>query len=156
MNKPKLSKIIANDYIALLAVVFAVFLPLALFVCSVLGFGVRSSGRVVDFEQSDFRAMVPYLTITSAAAIVGFYARITWIKSILEQGVPARGVIRSIMTYRDRGRIEFDYEYAGHKLSAGMAVHLSKAVRQLRPGDVVDVVVSREKPTRALLRSLFV
>lgn len=142
MDKPRIGKIIANDYIAMIAVVSIFVLP------AVLVFA--------GLKEGGFDRYLSYAAVGIVLAVAGFIARINWVTRILERGAPVRGVIREINAYKDRGRIEFDYEYAGHKLSAGMAVHLSKAVKELQPGDHVNVVVDREKPTRALLRDLFV
>ena len=61
-----------------------------------------------------------------------------------------------IRLWKDRGRIEFEYEYAGSKFRRGTAVHRSKEVRSLREGDAIEVVVDRTQPKRALIRNLYV
>lgn len=70
-------------------------------------------------------------------------------------GEECQGRITSFWMERDRGRVEFAYEFAGATHSSGMALHKNPATSSLREGAPVTVLVDPNRPNRAILPDLF-
>jgi hypothetical protein len=57
---------------------------------------------------------------------------------------------------RDRGRVEFRYEFNGERLESWMPVHQSPEVLALRESQEIDILVDATRPRRAIIRHIFI
>ena len=67
-----------------------------------------------------------------------------------------RGNITRIRLVRDRGRVEFRYEFNGERLESWMPVHQTPEVLALRESQEIDLLVDATRPRRAIIRHLFI
>ena len=82
--------------------------------------------------------------------------RVTRIQTLFRRGAAVRGSITRIRFARDRGRVEFRYEFNGQRLESWMPVHQSPEVLALRESQEIDLLVDATRPRRAIIRDLFV
>lgn len=98
-----------------------------------------------------------YLAI--AATLAGpliVWWQVKAIRSVFEQGQLAPGVIRSTQFIRDRGRINYNYRYAGELYTGTVTVHVTDHSKSFQTGQEVEVVVNPGKPQQAYLRKLYI
>lgn len=89
--------------------------------------------------------------------VCGWFAsqRIKNIKRIISDGIEVKGRIQSIYFARDRGRVEYDYEYNGQAYHAGNAIWKNRETTKLSEGDDIDLIVDSAKPSRAFIKTLY-
>ena len=63
-------------------------------------------------------------------------------------------VITRILLVRDRGRVEFRYDFNGELFESWMPVHQSREVLALRESQEIDLRVDATQPRRAIIRDL--
>lgn len=93
--------------------------------------------------------------LISAAFALTLADRISHIARLFEHGIPARAVVTGLRIVRDRGRLEFAFEYDGRRFASWMPVHKTEQVMTLIPGTAIEVLFNREKPEQAIVKSLF-
>ena len=71
------------------------------------------------------------------------------------RGVVVPGVVTAVPWTKDRGTLRYRYLFEGREFERFNLVHRSTAVRRLRPGDSVEVVVQRDRPSRAFVKQLY-
>ena len=101
----------------------------------------------------------PLPTALPIAATVMFLGILIWrfrrLARLFSNGRHARGQITRISIFRDRGRLEFVFDYNGSTVASWMPVHKSRAVAALTPGDAVDILFDPADPRRAIVRQIF-
>lgn len=91
----------------------------------------------------------------SGALIVWLFWRIGRVAKLFAHGQLAVGRITHLRLAKDRGRLEFEFEYQGKPISTWSPIHQTKAVLSLTPGTVVEVLFDTSRPTRAIVRHLY-
>ena len=81
--------------------------------------------------------------------------RVKRIQMLFRRGTAVRGSITRIRLVRDRGRVEFRYEFNGERLESWMPVHQTPEVLALRESQEIDLLVDATRPRRAIIRHLF-
>ena len=144
--KPHLKKILLADWPALF--------------CSISIPGIWVIGLIFPFlRQGATFGRVEILTIALPLSLIaaGFLLwRVTRIQTLFSRGAAVRGNITRLRLVRDRGRVEFRYEFNGERLESWMPVHQSPEVLALRESQKVDLLVDAIRPRRAIIRHLFV
>jgi hypothetical protein len=144
--KPHLKKIMLADWPALF--------------CSISIPGIWVIGLVFPFlRQGATFGRVEILTIALPLSLIaaGFLLwRVTRIQTLFRRGAAVRGNITRIRLVRDRGRVEFRYEFNGERLESWMPVHQTPEVLALRESQEIDLLVDATRPRRAIIRHLFI
>jgi hypothetical protein len=144
--KPHLKKILLADWPALF--------------CSISIPGIWVIGLIFPFlRQGATFGRVEILTIALPLSLIaaGFLLwRVTRIQTLFSRGAAVRGNITRIRLVRDRGRVEFRYEFNGERLESWMPVHQSPEVLALRESQEIDILVDATRPRRAIIRHLFI
>lgn len=91
----------------------------------------------------------------SAALIIWLVWRIRRVARLFTHGQLATGQVTSLLLAKDRGRIEFAFEYQGKRVSTWMPIHQTKAVLSLAPGATVEVLFDKDHPARAIVKHLY-
>lgn len=135
-------RVVRNDYTSLV------------FLLPVLVVGPVTYGAVRDRGP---RGALPYLVVAAAAVIAGVVAlsrRVSAIREVLETGMKVKGRVTSVWFHEDRGRVEFEYEYAG-KRQAGVAINRNASTESLRAGREIDIALHPERPDQPLVLGLY-
>jgi hypothetical protein len=144
--KPHLKKILLADWPALF--------------CSISIPGIWVIGLIFPFlRQGATFGRVEILTIALPLSLIaaGFLLwRATRIQTLFSRGAAVRGNITRIRLVRDRGRVEFRYEFNGERLESWMPVHQTPEVLALRESQEIDLLVDATRPRRAIIRHLFI
>lgn len=146
MIQPHLKKILLADWPALF--------------CFIAIPGIWVIGLIFPFLRQGARfGRVEMLTIALPLTVIaaGFLLwRVKRIQMLFRRGTAVRGHITRIRLVRDRGRVEFRYEFNGEFLESWMPVHQSPEVLALRESQEIDILVDATRPRRAIIRHLFV
>ncbi len=128
--------------------------------CSISIPGIWVIGLVFPFlRQGATFGRVEILTIALPLSLIaaGFLLwRVTRIQTLFSRGAAVRGNITRIRLVRDRGRVEFRYEFNGERLESWMPVHQTPEVLALRESQEIDLLVDATRPRRAIIRHLFI
>ncbi len=128
--------------------------------CSISIPGIWVIGLVFPFlRQGATFGRVEILTIALPLSLIaaGFLLwRVTRIQTLFRRGAAVRGNITRIRLVRDRGRVEFRYEFNGERLESWMPVHQTPEVLALRESQEIDLLVDATRPRRAIIRHLFI
>lgn len=81
--------------------------------------------------------------------------RILRIKRLFDGRNIIAGTINHIVIVKDRGRLEFSFNYNGSTISSWMPVHKTKEVLYFESGTPVTVAFNPDKPTDAIVLDLF-
>lgn len=135
-------RIIKNDYLALLLLI----LSPALLV------GVALEGR--DFSPLELNWALSIAGVLVLPCAVFLWKRVSGIRETLQSGQRLAGRIVSVWFHRDRGRLEFEYSYAGAR-RAGVAINKNSSTEALCPGQEIDLAVNPERPERPLVLGLY-
>lgn len=150
---PGLSRIISTDYTALLGAILPLVGVLLWIGNKFFGFPSRWRGREIQQGDSTF------LWIAAAMVIVGVLLllwRIHTFQSLFIAGHRVPGRVTTVSFFRDRGRIEYEYQYAGASHHAGNAIHKNKRTMAIQQGMPVTIVVDPANPKRTILLDLYV
>jgi hypothetical protein len=149
-------RILKNDYPSLLMLMF-----IGLVWVLPIGGGVfrflREDRGGDDFEVGSTTIIVFVVTAVAVTIVFGWLAskRIRSIKRIIRTGSEVEGRIQSIGFVKDRGRVEFEYDYDGRTYQGGSAIWKNRETSQLQDGDEVTLVIDPENPSRAFIASLY-
>lgn len=91
----------------------------------------------------------------SVALIIWLLWRVSRVAKLFAHGQLAVGKVTHLRIAKDRGRLEFEFEYQGKPISAWTPIHKTKAVLSLTPGTVVEVLFDTSRPTRAIVKHLY-
>ena len=91
----------------------------------------------------------------SVALIICLAWRIRRVAKLFTHGQIAVGKVTHLSIAKDRGRLEFEFEYLGKLISTWAPIHKTKAVLSLPPGTVVEVLFDTSRPTRAIVKHLY-
>jgi hypothetical protein len=144
--KPRLGSILWTD---LPALVFLMCLPVIWLISAQLIF-FRHDG---SFTARD--ALM--LAIPLSLVVGGLLAwRIARIYRLFSRGQLVRAQITRVYVAKgDRGRLDFAYDFGGHRVSSWTAVHKNKHVEALAVNQQVEVLVDSANPANAIVRQLY-
>jgi len=92
----------------------------------------------------------------TVAAIATLVWRLTRIRKLFLEGRVVTGAIRNTQFIKDRGRINFNYDYGGQDYTGTVVVHITERSKSYQDGQVVELVVNPEKPQQSYLRELYI
>lgn len=97
-----------------------------------------------------------WLPVTiSVALIIWLVWRISRIAKLFAHGQLTVGKVTDLRIAKDRGRLEFEFEYQGKSISTWSPIHKTKAVLSLTPGTGIEVLFDKNCPTRAIVKHLY-
>jgi hypothetical protein len=150
---PTLWRIISTDYWALVG---------AIVPCVGTGFWIANAffGFPGKLGRPPLPPNHPLFIGLGAAGVIGgallLTARRRFFDALFTSGHRARGTITSVRFLRDRGRLEFTFEYQGQLRCGGNAVHRTKRTAALRAQQAVTVLVNPARPENAIILDLYV
>lgn len=140
MTPPGLARIVKADYGAMLGVVVM---------------GLAGGATLVKLGHLALAQMPWWLPALGLLGLPLLIARVRSIQGLFARGVPVPGRITAVWLEGDRGRVDFEYEFAGTVYRSGAALHRTPAAERLREGQELDVLVDPERPGLALIPSLY-
>jgi hypothetical protein len=152
---PSPFRIIRTDYATILAMLFPVVIWGVYVATAFFGFFPGLRGRE-PLTASDANFFLYFSVIVTLLGIPLLIWRIHVIRAIFIRGIEVSGKIMSAHFSGSRGRLEYAYIFDGQTYRAGHAVHKTKQVRGIQPGDTITLVVDPNKPGKALIRDIFV
>lgn len=81
--------------------------------------------------------------------------RIGRIAKLFAHGETASGRVLHLNIIKDRGRLTFEFDFAGKRIVTWMPIHKTQAVLSLSPGQRVEVLFDRSRPEDAIVMCLF-
>ncbi|QDU93639.1 DUF3592 domain-containing protein [Lignipirellula cremea] len=149
------SRILKNDYFSLL---------MLLFIGGVWMMAIGGSiiGALPEHQGEPFEVNIPLVVLLVVIAVVvtlllGWLARqrIGDFKRIISSGPEVQGRIQSIHFFKDRGRVEYDYQFEGESYHAGNAIWKNRETTPFREGDAITLILDPDKPSRAFIAALY-
>ena len=144
--KPRLGSILWTDWPALLCLMC---LPIIWLI----------SAQLVLFRRDGtFTAREALMIAVPLSIVVGglLVWRIVRIHRLFARGQLVRAQITRVEVAMDRGRVEFAYDFRGHRVSSWTSVHKNKQVAALAANQEVEVLVDAANPGNAIVRDLYV
>jgi len=117
--------------------------------------GIGLIGLLVSAGRLD---QVTLLTVTLPVTIVSLallFWRIRRVRNLFRYGTAVPGAVMEVRIVRDRGRLEFLYEWENQTHGGWMPVHKNRRVVALRPGQAVTVLVDPANPRKAVVEEAF-
>lgn len=143
--RPTLFSIVNTDWPALFA---AIGLPMILVIAALYP-------HVFPVAGSKW-ALLLEVGLPLASACAGLLAwRCLRVLELFRSGIPSAGRITQIQLAKDRGRIDFSYEFNGTTHRCWQPVHQTRRVLALAPGQDVQVLVHPRKAGVAVIKDLF-
>lgn len=149
-------RILKNDYPSLLMLIFIGVMWVLAIAGTIFGFlPKRRGGGAIEVDSTMSMIMIVIAVIITI--LFGWLAskRIGDIKRIINRGPEVKGRIQSIGFIKDRGRVEYDYEYDGQSYHAGNAIWKNRETTKLQDGEEILVIVDPKRPSRAFIASLY-
>jgi hypothetical protein len=156
MKSPSLVRIILCDYPS-----FLLFVIPVLAVCAyVFGtvFGYLPDLRLIATGERTIAAPDSLSLAAALAVAISLPLLARRVRLIFEtfgSGRPVEGVIESVSFIKDRGRIEYSYEFNAQSYRSGNAVMKNKRTKRFSQGHPVTVYVNASEPTQAFLQELY-
>ncbi len=144
--RPRIASIIGTDWPALLCLIS---IP-GIWIIGFLFPFVRTGASFGSFEMLAFALPI---SLMAGGLLLWRIARIHRLFSL---GRLVSAQVTRIRIVRDRGRLEFEYDFDGLRRSSWMPVHKNKRVMALAPNQQVEVLVDPTDPTNAIVRQLYV
>ncbi len=142
-NKPTLWRIFQTDYLTVVS---------GTFILVMWGFYL-----FFNFVQPGGLATPLFyasIVVTVVGAVVLAW-RIRLIRSTFEDGVEVEGAVVSVGFYRDRGQVTYAYEVNGERCQSTNAIMKERFTTQLKPGQKVTLIVSRDNPRNAFIKNMY-
>jgi hypothetical protein len=155
-QKPSAFQILKNDALSFVAIIlpvvmWGVYIAVTFFGVS---FESKRSGTVVENSGgSPFFLIAPVVLTVLGAALLSW--RITSIGKLFETGERVVGKITGISFVKDRGRIEFSYNYKKQKFQSGSAIMKNSKTQRYRSGDQVILIIDAANPNKVLVQDLY-
>jgi len=144
--KPRLGSILWTDWPALLCLMC---LPVIWLI---------SAQLVLFRHDGSFTAREALMIALPLSLVAGglLLWRIARIHRLFSRGQIVRAQITRVDIASDKGRLEFAYDFGGHRVSSWTPVHKSKQVEALVVNQEVEVLVDAANPLNAIVRDLYV
>jgi hypothetical protein len=153
--KAKIHKIIWADYLTMISILFPAVFWLIWLDAMYVGithilFSSRSNGKPVDPD------IFIWIGIAATAIFIPIlYFRINEVVKHFANSELVMGTIVMIGFFRDRGRVEYIYNFNGQDYRSGNAIMKTKLTKSFAQGQVVELCVSRENPSKALIKKIY-
>ncbi len=144
VKRPSILKIILIDYVALLATLFPIVM-----------WGMYMLLVILKNIQPLDMTFLVINSVTTFVSLVVLIWRIRLYFALFSDGLEATATISNVSFFRDRGRVDYIFNYQGQKYASGNAVHKVKQTENLKVGDEVIVIIDRNNPKRACIRDLY-
>src|SRR5437016_2431693 len=136
-RKPSVLRIIQSDYVALIALGFPAVMWVMYVAIAYFGFfpGLRGHESIQGSESAPL-----FLTLAVVSTLMGIPLLVWRIRSFqaaFARNVEVQGRITNISFFRDRGRVEYTYDYSGQTYHGGNAVMKTGRTRSLQEGEEV-------------------
>lgn len=157
VQTPSFFQILKNDALSFIGII----LPVVMWgiYIAVTFFGVsftsKRSGTVVENSNGNPALLIAPIVITVLGAAFIFW-RINSITKIFDSGERVMGKITDISFFKDRGRIEFSYNYQRQNFQSGSSIMKNSKTTGYRSGDEVILVVDSSNPSRVFIQDLYV
>jgi hypothetical protein len=134
----------------------AIFVDYVLFASLVAPFALIAVAAVI-YLRGDGSMTINYVFAGLALLSVILYTyRLFKLIALGKSGEEAAGYVQSVSFYRDRGRINYSYQYNGISYSSGIPVMKSRVTKRLSDGMTVTVIVNPENPKKSIIKELYV
>lgn len=148
-------KIIKSDYLAMLSLIAPV-ITIVLFIDSkYFGFLHQFFSRGRSTEPGDPSFFLNMAIVTICIFIPLLIFRIKNIYNHFEKGIEVVGKIVYLNLWKDRGRVEYEYEIDGEKYRSGNALHRNKFVNSLEEGQEVIIIVSKNNHKKGFIKEIY-
>ncbi len=156
-QKPSFFNVMKNDYLSFLAIIlpivgWGIYIAVAFFGVS---FTNRRSGSVVGGSGNNYGFII-IAFVFSIIGIILLYWRVSSIQQIFKSGVRVIGKITDVSFFKDRGRIEFSYNYSRQNFQKGSAIMKNSKTQSYRNGDEVVLIIDSNDPNRVLIQDLYI
>jgi len=143
--KPRIASILWTDWPALLCLMC---LPVIWLI---------SAQLVLFRHDGSFTARAALMIAVPLSLVAGglLVWRIVRIHRLFSRGQLLRAQITRVEVAMDRGRVEFAYDFGGHRVSSWTTVHKSKQVEALAVNQEIEVLVDSANPDNAIVRQLY-
>ncbi len=156
MIKYSFKKQISNDYLSVLSIV------MLLVFWGMFAFGryfgwiprLRRNPSPIVFDQVGHVIFLSVLIIITIICLAILFFRIRKLKRLCSMGEIVNGVVIKLEAFKDRGRIYYQYSFAGNDYEKSLAIHKSKYTVGFRANDALPVVVNPNDPNESYIRSL--
>ena len=91
----------------------------------------------------------------SAFLLVVLCWRVQRVAQLFSSGLLIPGHVIRLSVAKDRGRLEFCFDFDGRRIHTWTPVHTTKAVLALQPGSPIEVLADRKQPRRAIVKCLY-
>jgi hypothetical protein len=156
-QKPSFFQILKNDALSFIGIILPVVMWGIYIAVTFFGVSLTSkrSGTVIENSDANpFFLIAPIvLTILGAAFI---FWRVNSITKIFESGEMVTGKITDISFFKDRGRIEFSYNFQRQNFESGSSIMKNSKTTAYRSGDEVTLIVDSSNPSRVFIQDLYV
>lgn len=154
--KPKLLKIVKNDYLVLLSfvaplVIWGIFLFLY-FNGTISGVG-RNKSLVLAASDAPF-FLIMAIIFSLVFVSIGVW-RIKQIKNIFSNGIEVTGKVLKITFYKDRGRLEYEYTLEDYSYRSNVGIHKTGEVIELQSGHPLKIIVHRDNSLKSVVADLY-
>lgn len=144
IRQVSLTKVLTIDYLAMLGWLFPV-ITWGLYFLLVFTNRVAAGLSIL---------LIIFILITILSALLLFW-RMHIFYTVFGDGQETNATINNITFFRDRGRVDYVYNFQGQRYAAYNAVQKVKQTRALNIGDMVVVLVDPGNPKRAFIRDLY-
>ena len=154
-RETSVGRILKNDYASL---VLLIFIGVAWLMAALAGAGWLPGrrGGAIDTGGDPDRFMLGLALVITPLFGWLAYRRIAAIRRVVRDGPACVGTVTLVWFMKDRGRVEYEYQFAGQTYQAGNAIMKNRETQTIRQGDRVELIVDPAKPSRAFLASLYV
>ena len=154
-RQTSVGRILKNDYASLALLIFiGVAWPMAGLAAAGWLPG-RRGGAIETGGDPDRFLLGLAVVITPLFGWLAF-RRIAAIRRVVENGPACVGTVTLVWFMKDRGRVEYEYQFEGKTYQAGNAIMKNRETDTIRQGDRVELIVDPSRPSRAFLASLYV
>jgi hypothetical protein len=154
-RRPSVFRIVQTDYTASLCAIFplVIWVMYGLLVYFKVIPDLRGRDPLTSADAPFFFGLAVVATLLGIPLLVW---RIRTIQTVFARGVEVRAQITNAFFYRDRGRVDYIYDYQGQTYQSGNAVTKTGHTKFLEPGHEVILVVAPENPKKAFIREFYV
>ena len=156
LRKVSTGRILKNDYPSLLMLICIGVIWVAAIGGGIFGFlPKRRGGGTVEVDSTMMMILIVVAVIVTL--MLGWLAakRIDDIKRVIRVGPEVKGHIQSITFFKDRGRVEYEYQHKGQTYQSGNAIWKNRKTTRLQNGDEITLIVDPKNPSRAFIASLY-
>jgi hypothetical protein len=157
IKKPSAFQILKNDALSFVAII----LPVVMWgiYIAVTFFGVsfesKRSGTVVENSGNNPVFLIAPIVLTLLGAALLSW-RLTAFNKMFETGERVVGKITDVSFSKDRGRIEFSYNYQRQKFKSGSSIMKNSKTASYRNGGDVVLIVDSANPNKVLIQDLYI